>query len=90
MPWVSKRQAQSDRDYVLRLVHQNSQLRDANTMLEIGVLNALKDMPAAIVAELRELPTKVLAPIVDQPMSLGVADRVRARELEAQRAKDRQ
>lgn len=80
MPWISKRQAQIDHDYLLRIVTENSKLRDANVMLEVGVLKALAALPRLTAEAMLALPAKVLAPVVDQPLSINAADKRRVKE----------
>lgn len=85
LPWVVVRRTTFD----AMAAHQRIDLEQLERILTmIAVLQhgvdwntkQLREMPEAVVAALREVPAKVLAPIVAQPPSVGLADKRRVQE----------
>lgn len=69
MPWISR----------ARLVEMERRQAQTDRAL-LGMVDGFTSLPARVVAALRELPAKVLAPVVDQPPSIAVADKRRVAE----------
>lgn len=96
MPWVSTERYEAfveglqDVETLRDLLTYERERNDTVLTAIALAQHTVDHIPDRVVAALRELPTKVLAPVVEQPMSLGLADRQRMRELEAQREMDGQ